>query len=197
MARLHIQFGNSGPVSRDLAWGVTRVGRAPDNDIVIDHPSVSQNHAQLVLGAGGLLVRDLGSTNGTYLAGRMVSEAAVPSGEVLRFGEVQTAAEWSQETVNVPVIDVEKQPESIELGEGVMSCIRHPTVPATWLCGACMKYFCATCPRNVRLVGRPSRWTCPDCGTEVALTPWADPNGRKVSVWKRLKKTFSRITERR
>jgi DNA-directed RNA polymerase subunit RPC12/RpoP len=196
MARLHIQPENSGTTAKDLNWGVTRLGRAPDNDIVIDHPSVSQHHAELELGTTGMFARDLGSTNGTYLAGRMISQAAVPPGATLRFGEVQVTVEWSQETVSVPVIEVDKQPASVDLGDGVMSCIKHPTVASTWLCGACMKYFCATCPRNVRLVGRPSRWTCPECGNAVAFTPWADPNGRKVSLWKRLKNTFSRATGR-
>ena len=126
----------------------------------------------------------------------MIAHAVVPPGATLRFGEVQATVEWSQESVNVPVIEVDKQPASIDLGEGVMSCIKHPAVASTWLCGACMKYFCATCPRNVRLVGRPSRWTCPECGNAVAFAPWADPNGRKVSLWKRLKNTFSRSTGR-
>lgn len=190
MARLHIQLGNSGTVSRNLNWGITRIGRAPDNDIVIDHPSVSQHHGELELAPAGLRVRDSSSTNGTYLSGRMISQSEVQSGAVLRFGEVQATVEWSQESVNVPVIEVDKQPASIDLGDGVMSCIKHPDVASTWLCGACMKYFCAACPRNVRLVGRPSRWTCPECGNPVAFTPWADPNGRKVSLWKRLKKMF-------
>lgn len=197
MARLQIHNGSSGTVSKDLAWGVTRLGRAADNDLVIDHPSVSQHHAELELGPTGLRVRDMGSTNGTYLAGRMIAQAEVPPGAALRFGEVQVTAEWSQDAVHVPVIEVDKQPACVDLGEGVMSCIKHPTVASTWLCGACMKYFCASCPRNVRLVGRPSRWTCPECGTEVAFTPWADPNGRKMSLWKRLKNTFGRVTGKR
>lgn len=194
MARLHIQFQGSESVAKDLNWGITRVGRAPDNDIVIDHPSVSQHHSELELGPAGLRIRDLSSTNGTYLAGRMISQSDVSSGATLRFGEVQATAEWSQESVSVPVIEVDKQPASIDLGDGVMSCLRHPTAASTWLCGECMKYFCNGCPRNVRLVGRPSRWTCPDCGNAVAYTPWADPNGRKVSLWRRLKNTFSRAT---
>jgi DNA-directed RNA polymerase subunit RPC12/RpoP len=194
MARLHIHNSDLGTVSRDLAWGVTRLGRAPDNDLVIEHPSVSQHHAELELGPAGLRVRDLGSTNGTHLAGRMISQAEVPPGATLRFGEVQVMAEWSQDSVSVPVIEVEKRPASVDLGGGVMSCLKHPTTASTWLCGACMKYFCASCPHNVRLVGRPPRWTCPECGTAVAFTPWADPNGRKVSLWKRVKKMFGGTT---
>lgn len=192
MARLYIQLGGSDTVSRELAWGITRVGRAPDNDLMLDHPSVSHHHCELELGFEGLKVRDLGSTNGTYLSGRIVSQADVPSGGTLRFGDLQASVDWSQEQVSVPVIEVAKQPASHDMGDGVMSCFKHPALASTWLCGACMKYYCATCPKNVRLVGRPPRWSCPECGGTVQLTPWADGSNRKQSLWKRLKNTFSR-----
>ncbi len=191
MARLHIQPGSPGGVSRELGWGVTRVGRAPDNDLILDHPSVSQHHCELELGQDGLRIRDLGSTNGTYVGGRMISQSEVPPGAALRFGELPALAEWSQESVVVPEIQIEKRPDSIDLGEGMMSCCKHPAQIAVWACDACRKYFCPTCPRNVHLVGRPSRWTCPECGAPVTVAPWADPNRNKKSLWGKIKSVFT------
>jgi ABC transport system ATP-binding/permease protein len=51
------------------------IGRAPDNDIVLDAPSVSRHHAQLTLDeAGGATLVDAGSTNGTYVNGELLRE---------------------------------------------------------------------------------------------------------------------------
>lgn len=42
-------------------------GRAPNHDVVLEHDSVSLNHFEMKLGPGGVSLRDLGSTNGTWL----------------------------------------------------------------------------------------------------------------------------------
>jgi ABC-type multidrug transport system ATPase subunit/ABC-type multidrug transport system permease subunit len=54
---------------------VIRIGRAPDNDIVLDAPGVSRYHATLTYGAGAQpIIADLGSTNGTFVNGLPVRE---------------------------------------------------------------------------------------------------------------------------
>ena len=45
-----------------------RIGRSADNDIVIDNPTVSRKHATLDITDGRIVVTDLGSKSGTYLA---------------------------------------------------------------------------------------------------------------------------------
>ena len=50
------------------------IGRDQQNDIVITHPLASRRHATLEHDANGYLVRDLNSTNGTFVNGQVISE---------------------------------------------------------------------------------------------------------------------------
>lgn len=64
-----------------------RIGRAPDNDIVVDDVIVSRHHAELRGSADtGYELADLGSFNGTYLNGRITSRAKVVEGDILSVG---------------------------------------------------------------------------------------------------------------
>lgn len=51
----------------------TVLGRSEEADIVLDDPYASEFHLRLVAQEGGLILHDLGSTNGTYLNGRRVT----------------------------------------------------------------------------------------------------------------------------
>ena len=62
------------------------LGRALDNDVVIADSRVSRHHVQLVLDRGGLVARDLGSTNGTSVAGRRGTEHRLADGDALSLG---------------------------------------------------------------------------------------------------------------
>jgi pSer/pThr/pTyr-binding forkhead associated (FHA) protein len=64
-----------------------RIGRALDNDIVIDHASVSRHHASIECRNGDFVVRDLGSRNGTWIEGQRITEAMLGFGNSLRFGD--------------------------------------------------------------------------------------------------------------
>jgi hypothetical protein len=66
--------------------GAIRIGRALDNDLVIADSRVSRYHAQIARDAGAVIVRDLGSTNGTTLGGRPLSEDRLGDGDRLSLG---------------------------------------------------------------------------------------------------------------
>ncbi len=57
--------------------GNCRIGRAPDNDLVIESRSVSLYHAEVLLEGGSWRLRDLGSTNGTIVGGRRIESVTL------------------------------------------------------------------------------------------------------------------------
>ena len=69
--------------------GTTRVGRGDESEIVLLDPSVSRAHAIVELDAGEPVVRDLDSTNGTYVNGRRVRVESLRDGDELRFGNTR------------------------------------------------------------------------------------------------------------
>jgi pSer/pThr/pTyr-binding forkhead associated (FHA) protein len=93
MPKLTVLTEGIEPTSFELAKEVTSVGRVQGNDIVLDHQSVSGSHGELVLRGQDVYIRDLGSTNGSYIDGSKVAESPVQPGEVITFGEVQLKLE--------------------------------------------------------------------------------------------------------
>jgi len=68
------------------------VGRAPDNDVVLDYPTVSSRHLRLDLTPSGVRIIDLRSTNGTMVKGQLIPpETPYPwhPGDVVRVGDVR------------------------------------------------------------------------------------------------------------
>jgi pSer/pThr/pTyr-binding forkhead associated (FHA) protein len=61
----------------ELTKELSLLGRTPDCDLQLDHKSVSKQHCVLVRADGVILVRDLGSTNGTRVNGQRVRRAAL------------------------------------------------------------------------------------------------------------------------
>ena len=62
------------------------IGRSSSCEIVLGDDTVSRRHAQLRFVDGRWLLRDLGSSNGTYVNGRLVTEAEVRAGDVVHLG---------------------------------------------------------------------------------------------------------------
>jgi pSer/pThr/pTyr-binding forkhead associated (FHA) protein len=70
------------------AGDATRIGRALDNDIVLEDASVSRHHAVIEARNGSHVLRDLGSQNGTWLASNRVNETPLNTGDAIRLGDV-------------------------------------------------------------------------------------------------------------
>ena len=90
MATLSIYIPDQEPFAVDLA-GIEQlsVGRGPENDVVLDHISLSGSHAVIQNNDGVYQVTDLGSTNGTFANGEQVTEITLSEGLQIAFGSVQ------------------------------------------------------------------------------------------------------------
>lgn len=74
--------------SYELKVERTTVGRVSDNAFEIPEASVSSHHAEIILRGNDVVIRDLGSTNGTFINGEKVTEAVLKPGQTLRFGTI-------------------------------------------------------------------------------------------------------------
>lgn len=78
---------------RILPGGIKTIGRATGADFIVDAPLVSRVHCRVtVLAGGGLEVRDLESTNGTYVNGERIQVAHLEPGDRLHVGRVELLA---------------------------------------------------------------------------------------------------------
>ena len=64
------------------------VGRGRGTNLTLPHPLISRQHCELYEAGGTLMVRDLGSLNGTYVGNQRVTNAEVPPGELLTVATV-------------------------------------------------------------------------------------------------------------
>ena len=94
MARLVLLSEGMTGTAHDLKVEKTTVGRVDDNTFVIPDGSVSSHHCEILLRGPSVVVRDLNSTNGTYINGAQVTgEAALKGGQILRLGQVEMRLE--------------------------------------------------------------------------------------------------------
>ena len=87
MARLVLDCGAVDLVT-DKLGNVTTIGRAPLNQIVIDNPAVSAQHAIIGRSADSYRLKDLDSTNGTQVNGVFITDVELKDGDKIRFGSV-------------------------------------------------------------------------------------------------------------
>lgn len=73
----------------DIPMTELGVGRAVDNDLILDDPSLSRKHARIRrAGPGRIELEDLGSSNGTFVNGRRVGKGNAGAGDTVRFGDL-------------------------------------------------------------------------------------------------------------
>lgn len=71
------------------SFGTSKLGRALDNDVIVEHQSVSRHHAELTATNGKFRLRDLGSQNGTFVRGDRITQTDLADGESLRLGDAE------------------------------------------------------------------------------------------------------------
>lgn len=88
------------------------IGRGRDATLTLPHPLVSRQHCEIFEVNGRLSVRDLGSLNGTFVGNQRITEAPLPSGELLTIGNTTFRAVYgeSDAAVNPPVRPSDETP---------------------------------------------------------------------------------------
>jgi hypothetical protein len=163
MPRLLIITGGSTAHSIELKPGLNSIGRDPDNEILIEDPSISKRHCEILVNDFQVRVRDLGSTNGTRIGGQLVQEAPLRGDQVLHVGRVEMRLEvpLAPRLPPGPVPTASMPTPNSDVG-GPADCQHHPGIVAALRCNQCGSMLCYACTREIRQSGKVVRF-CPDC----------------------------------
>ena len=93
MARLVVLSEGFNGRAHELKAEKTTVGRVDDNVFQVPDQSVSSHHCEIILRGKEVVVKDLNSTNGSYINGKQVTEAVLQPGQILRLGQVELKLE--------------------------------------------------------------------------------------------------------
>jgi hypothetical protein len=88
MPRLVVQPGTSQAWEIPLKPGINFLGRGVSNDVRLEDPSVSGSHCQITVDQGSVTIKDMGSTNGTFVNRAKIQETQLLSGQPLRLGSL-------------------------------------------------------------------------------------------------------------
>ena len=195
MARLQIKNAEGFAQSIELKLGTNRLGRNRTNDFPIDHPTVSGKHCEIVVNDESVLIRDLGSTNGTIIDGRAILEARLETGQTIQLGAVELVVETTVVAFTIPALELAPTLPAL-LADGSRACLNHPQARATRRCTQCHKVFCDACVHELQRVGGQPLNLCPACSGQCESLP--EPSAakpKKESFTEQLRKTL-KITSR-
>ncbi|MGW7191451.1 FHA domain-containing protein, partial [Streptomyces sp. NPDC054838] len=122
---------------RPLPARTVRIGRAPDNDLVVDDLVVSRRHAELrALPDGSYEIADLGSHNGTYLNGAPVQRARVAEGDIVGIGHSAfcLVGDQLQEYVDTGEVSLAVQDLAVAVDHGRKVLLDHVSFPVGARC---------------------------------------------------------------
>lgn len=183
----YLRDGRTGKRTR-LSKPLVRIGRAPDSDLVVAEPQISSRHAEIECRGGRFYLRDLRSTNGTWVNRKRVQdETVLKSGDTVAFDEFLftfTLAESAPAETMIRDLADSGLPRGTQPteaarapgGAGTMvmgtdatlndaagppRCPTHPHLEATERCDVCGKLWCALCNPPV-----PAGRVCRTCREE-------------------------------
>jgi hypothetical protein len=170
MARLSIKTAGLEKLL-ELKLGANRIGRSSENDFQIVHSTISSTHCELILKDSDVILRDLGSTNGTFLNGEKVREARLAAGQTVRLGDVELLVETTDVSVAIPqFVNLDLPAPPVVSEDGKMLCPRHPRAVVTHQCSACHEVMCEGCVHRLRRKGgKKLLLLCPLCSGAVEM----------------------------
>jgi pSer/pThr/pTyr-binding forkhead associated (FHA) protein len=104
------------PAIHELTQEYTHVGRAPGNEICLPYPSVSSRHCIFIMSGADIILRDLNSSNGTFVNEEAVNETILRPGDQMKMGVVQMKFEAGikRPKLLTPVHATGEMPNSIQ-----------------------------------------------------------------------------------
>src|SRR6266850_6682507 len=204
MPRLVINPGTPSTWEIQLRPGTNLLGRGFANDFKIDHPSVSSSHCQIVVDNGNVVLKDLGSTNGTYVNRAPVQETPLQPGQVIHLGGVEmmfqgdmpaSATVTETEMMPAPPLPppITITPHAAPAAPGTVTasgnCTFHPRTAGRYLCNKCRHFFCELCVAT-RTVPGGQRKFCRQCGTELAAARVEIKRPNQTSFFARIPGAF-------
>src|SRR5262245_53302026 len=109
MSRLVINPNTPHAWEIKLKPGTNLIGRGFATDFKIDDPSVSSSHCEITVNNETALIKDLGSTNGTFINQAQVQEAKLETGHAIRLGGVNMVF-YADDAAATPVAQVTQSP---------------------------------------------------------------------------------------
>jgi DNA-binding NtrC family response regulator len=103
--RLEVVKGPDRKLRKDVELDRIAIGTHERSDFILTDPTVSRQHCEVALVAGGYAVRDLDSTNGTFVGDLRLKEAIVTGDTRLRVGDSVVRISPLEETVDIPLYD--------------------------------------------------------------------------------------------
>lgn len=93
MAKLVILSQGLNGRTHELKVEKTTIGRVEDNSFQIAEPSVSSHHCEVLLRGDEVVIKDLNSTNGTFINDEKITESVLKPGQTLRLGQIELRLE--------------------------------------------------------------------------------------------------------
>ena len=106
--RVTVMSGPDAPVAIESGANDVTVGTAPGQTLRLSDTSVSRHHCAIRVVEEGLVCEDLGSTNGTFVAGRRVSRAMIAPGDLITIGETMLSVELLGEMASEPLSSADR-----------------------------------------------------------------------------------------
>lgn len=130
-AKLVVVGGNAKATEVNLKLP-TIIGRGRDAPLTLALPLVSRQHCEIFEKNGQLVVRDLGSLNGTFINNERITEAVLPNGELLTIGTVTFRAVYDDSAAPKPVVKpvakVPPKPRPATISDKTVGQPSDPTV---------------------------------------------------------------------
>jgi hypothetical protein len=198
MAKLQLKAAGFGERVVELKPGINHLGREPESDVHLEHPSVSGTHCEVLVECGRLSVRDCGSSNGTFVDEIPVQNSTLLAGQTLRLGAVELLVADVEASVHIPRFQVPVEAPPVVLANGSILCRRHRATMATYRCQRCRELLCDACIHRLRRRGGKMLCLCPLCSFPVERI--GGENKKRKSLIHRLRETtrllFSRAASK-